>query len=399
MTGLPAALSRWVQLSGPGDVLAALRERAERGHRVDTGALRVALTDQQRREVGRLLGTPWEVSQRPFSLRLLAARLAEHGITTRDMLEAVGGPIVVRREARAAARDRMLAARNRAAQILTDSGVPASAAAAWSMDPAVTAIDIEALADLVARVWSRLPGHGGQPVRLAQLAADVVHHAHALDATTHAGRALARIAAAAHGLPRPGRSGTNWRAAWRSVGVLCDTVSSRVLVLNLPLRGPSPAAAVCASTMGEPVWLTQRMLDQDWTCAPATVFVCENPTVVEAAADALGERCPPLVCTDGIASIAATDLIAGIAAAGCPIIARADFDESGLIIVDQVRAAAPDMRPWRFDQATYAQLVPSSSVESVACAVDLREAVKIGGPLHEERLLALLLDDLRWEAT
>jgi uncharacterized protein (TIGR02679 family) len=137
------------------------------------------------------------------------------------------------------------------------------------------------------------------------------------------------------------------------------------------------------------------MLDQDWNCAPATVFVYENPTVIEAAADALGPQCPPLVCTDGIASIAATDLIAGIAAATCPILARADFDDAGLTVVDQVRAVAPDMQPWRFDHTTYAQLVRPSSFEAVASAVDLRRAIKIGGPVHEERLLTVLLDDLR----
>ena len=399
MTDLPAALERWVLLSGPTEVVTALRKRAEGGHHLDTGTLRVALTEPQRREVGLLLGTPWEISQRPINLSLLAARLADHGITTRDMVAAGGaGPIVVRREARAAARDDMLAARNRAARLLTDAGVPPSVAAGWSMEPAVTAVDVEALAQLVATVWAQLPGHGGRPVRLAQLAADVLHHAHALDATAPAGRAVARIAAAVHALPRPGRSGADWRAAWRSVGVACDTVSSRVLVLNLPLRGSSPAAAVCVNAMGEPVWLTQRMLDQDWTCTSDTVFVCENPTIVEAAADALGDACPPLVCTDGIAAIAATDLIAGLVAALCPIVARADFDEAGLVVVDQVRAVAPQLRPWRFDQATYGRLVPLSLVDSVTSATDLREAIRIGGAVHEERLLTLLLDDLRAES-
>lgn len=397
MTVLPTALARWLELPGTGAVLAALRERAERGHRLDDGTLTVALTAQQRREVGRLLGTRWEVSQRPVSLRLLASRLTEHGLTTVALVEAVGGPIVVRREARERAQQQALAARDRAALALTAAGVPEAVATAWSADAAI-AWDIEELARVVAAVWRRLP-RDRPLVRLAQLAADVLHDAHALDATTPSGRAVARLAAAVHGLPRPNRSGPEWRAAWRSVGVACDTVSSRVLALNLPLEGRSTAATLCANARGEPVWLTQRMLDQGFRCATTTVYVCENPTVVEAAADALGARCPPLVCTDGIATTAGTDLIAGIAAADCVVIARADFDEAGLVVVDQIRAAAPQMRPWRFDQTAYTQFVPSSLSDAVRAAADLRSAIKVGGAVHEERMLDLLLDDLRHEAT
>ena len=311
------------------------------------------------------------------------------------MLEAIGGPVVVRSQARAAAHERALAARDRAARVLMDAGVPEPAAIAWAAEVPVG--DLGLVADAVAKVWRHLPG-SGQAVRLAQLAADVLNDAHALDANAHLGRVVARLAATVNDLPRPGRSGTAWRAAWRSVGVLCDTASSRVLVLNLPVYGLSPAAAICASAFGEPVWLTQRMLEQDWACHPVTVHVCENPTVVEAAADALGPACPPLVCTDGIASVAATGLIGGLAAAGCQIIARADFDEAGLTVVEQINAVAPDAGSWRFDQATYVGLVPAAMQDAAASASGLREAIKVGGAIHEERLLTRLLGDLRHEA-
>lgn len=396
MSVLPTALARWLELSGPRAVLAALRERAERGHRLDDGTLTVALTEQQRREVGRLLGIPWEVSQRPVSLRLLAARLAEHGYTPLALVEAVGGPVIPRREAREQAQRQAQAARNRAAQTLTSAGIPEAVAAAWSADSAIAWNDIERLADRVAAVWRRLPGDG-RPIRLAQLAADVLHDAHALDATTAVGRAVARLAAAVHGLPRPSRSGSEWRAAWRSVGVACDTVSSRVLTLNLPLSGDSPAATLCANASGEPLWLTQRLLDQGFRCAATTVYVCENPSIVEAAADALGAQCPPLVCTDGIATTAATDLIAGLAT-NCTVLVRADFDDAGLTVVDQIRAAAPTAQLWRFDQATYRQFAPPDRSEAIHAAADLRSAIRVGGAVHEERLLDLLLDDLRVRA-
>jgi hypothetical protein len=88
-----------------------------------------------------------------------------------------------------------------------------------------------------------------------------------------------------------------------------------VLVLDLPLDGPAPAARLCAATPGEPVWLSLRALDGEWSAPTGTqVFVCENPTIVEAAADELGSCCPPVVCTDGIPTTAALDLLAGLSA-------------------------------------------------------------------------------------
>ncbi|MGW0517025.1 TIGR02679 domain-containing protein [Crossiella sp. NPDC003009] len=73
--------------------------------------------------------------------------------------------------------------------------------------------------------------------RLAQLAADTLHDAHALDADRQLGRGVARLLAIEHGLPRAQRAGRAWRATWAAAGVMCDVVSSCVLALNLPLTG------------------------------------------------------------------------------------------------------------------------------------------------------------------
>src|SRR5262249_56742562 len=132
------------------------------------------------------------------------------------------------------------------------------------------------------------------------------------------GRAVSRLIAVTHGLPRPVRAGRDWRRAWAAAGVRCDGVSSRVLALNLPLRGDAPAARWSAAAPGEPLWLSLRSITGAWSVpAGNRVFACENPTVLEAAADELGPDCPPLICTDGIPSLAALDLVAGLAAAGC----------------------------------------------------------------------------------
>lgn len=181
----------------------------------------------------------------------------------------------------------------------------------------------------------------------------------------------------------------------------CDGVSSRVLALNLPLSGPCPAASLCAASAGEPVWLTLRSLSGDWSApSGAPVFVCENPTVAEAAADALGPGCPALVCTDGTASGAALDLIAGMASAGCSIMARADVDTAGFTVVEQVLSVAPNAQLWRFDAHVYA------AAHGLPQPADLREGADLTlaqlrntyddhrAPLHEERILPDLLSDL-----
>jgi hypothetical protein len=78
------------------------------------------------------------------------------------------------------------------------------------------------------------------------------------------------------------------------------------------------------------------------------VFVCENPSVLIAAADTLGDRSRPLVCTDGRPSAAATRLLTGLAAAGATPHVRADDDAAGQEIVSGLQSAIPGVRLWRF---------------------------------------------------
>lgn len=376
---LPPNLAAWVRLPGPSKIVDAIRSRAERGRSTDKGPLACDLDRHERRQVGRLLGNRWEVSGRPVRLQDLAAVL--DGLSPLRLAELTGGPIVTRAEVKARARAETESRAAAAMDALTSAGVEAGVAQTWLADGS-RPVD---LAVPVAHVWKALPADS---VPLAQLAADTLHDAHALDSDRALGRAVARLAAVAHGLERPARSGPAWRAAWRAVGVLCNEVSSRVLTLNLPLTGTAPAAALSMAVPGEPVWLTLRSLAGDWRpTVTGPVHVCENPAIVEVAADRIGRRCRPLICTDGTASAAALELVRGLAQAGCEIRARADFDQAGLVIMDQIRGVAPSAIPWRFDLPSYeaAGGRPSAERLSAACATD---------PVHEERLMAALLDDL-----
>ncbi|RKT55520.1 DUF2399 domain-containing protein [Saccharothrix australiensis] len=401
---IPSGVEDWARLPGPASVLDVVHTRARRGHRTEAGTLTaLVLTEQQRREVALLLGTRWELSGKPVRLQDLAAKLAEHGLTVRGLLEALsGGRVEPDRARRDRARAEAAAETARAATHLVEAGVPAHAVEQWLADPGspqAGAGALESLAEQVAAVVTRLRTTSGG-TRLAHLAADLLRDAHALDPDRQLGRAVARVLAVVHGLPRPQRAGRAWRAAWASAGVVCDGVSSRVLALNLPLTGESPAVRLCAAAPGEPVWLTLRSLTGTWTAPAVDVFVCENPTVAEAAADAFGDACPPLVCTDGMASGAALDLLAGLAAAGCAIHARADFDPAGFTIAEQVLFVAPGARAWRFDATTYADETgldgSFATPDGLMAAVEeLRTAYdRMCAPVHEERLLDRLLADL-----
>ncbi|HEY0621243.1 MAG TPA: DUF2399 domain-containing protein, partial [Kribbella sp.] len=405
MRQLPTALEDWVRLPGPAAVLEAIVGRARRGFRTESGSLgTVALTEDERRQVAQLLGTPWELSGRPVRLQDLAARLGEHALSVRELAEASQGTTIepdrARRERAANAAQHE---RSAAASVLATAGVDPSIIDQWMDDRGLPQPGTGNLQDLAEQVTDVL-GHinrSGRRIWLAQLAADVFNDAHKLDANELLGRAVARLAAITHGLPRPQRAGRDWRTAWASIGVTCDAVSSRVLALNLPLEGDSPATRQCSNAFGEPVWLTLRSLTSNWSVRQlATIFVCENVTIAQAAADELGPDCPPLVCTDGIASGAALDLLAGLSASGCTIEARADFDHAGFTIADQVLSVAPDSHSWRYDAATYAAICdlpdrPTTSRGLSEALDDLRAlytATRI--PVHEERLLGDLLADL-----
>jgi hypothetical protein len=122
---------------------------------------------------------------------------------------------------------------------------------------------------------------------------------------------------------------------------------------------------------------------------------------------ALGDP-PPLVCTDGIPSGAALDLVAGLAAAGCHIAVRADFDDAGLIVIDRIRSVAPRASLWRYDRDSYAAALreepgraqsgtaPDAAEQDVTTALSLLRTAYLhrSMPVHEERLLDELLRDL-----
>lgn len=337
-------LERWAGRPGPAKALAAARRRLERG--AVNARLPLDLTTAERHELGQLLGIDWQISGKPVTLKLFRVALVSYEMTLEGLVEAVSGPLADHRAERAQAeqtrRDEFDQARDALAQVLPEHLVDDVATACLpAREPLARAIQLASLAQ-------HLPAQTYLPV----LAAQCFEDAHALDRNRALGRSGARLAALLGGLPPlpTGFGARQWREAWATVGVSCDRVSTMVLTLNLPLTGPDPVPALTGAA-GEPVWLTARLVDRAGPPDPPAevVFVCENPSVVESAADRLGVRCRPLICTFGIPSQAALDLVRMLDEAGSRVLIRADNDRAGRRIVAALQVVAPGARPWRYD--------------------------------------------------
>ncbi|MGP3935375.1 TIGR02679 family protein [Nonomuraea sp. KM88] len=191
------------------------------------------------------------------------------------------------------------------------------------------------------------------------------------------------------------------RTLWESAGVIVDDLASQVLVLNLSVRGQGPVAGWLAEAAGHglPYRLTLHQLTRfPVSLDEGTIFVCENPAVLRAAATELGARCAPLICTEGVPSAACHRLLEP---GGHELRWRADFDWTGLRIVERAisrHAAAP----WRMSAADYAAgLAESESTPLLGPTApspwDAELAPLMAGrgrTVMEERLIPALLSDL-----
>ncbi len=366
---VPGFLLAWSRRSGPAKVLALARSRWEQRRLGPRAQLAVELNPEERQQVEQLLAAGWARSGTPVAVRDLQAGLEAHGCTLEALLIAAGGPLRDLPAERVVETDALVQARDAALVQLRDLlGVPLPVAWRESVDAALLRWVIRRRPPLersaeVAAVVTTLPVEW-DGVLLPVLAARVAGDAHALDRNRALGRAVARFlalramvgasdddAVGKLDLSRdPIDTAGGWREAWASAGVACDAVSSQVLVLNLPLDGDAPAMALSRAAPGEPVWLTLRSLAGDLRLdAPLAVYVCENPSIVESAADRLGTRSAPLICTFGRPSLAAIRLLEAISPTA-RLRLRADGDAVGWTIVNALRARFPQAGHWRMPQ-------------------------------------------------
>jgi uncharacterized protein (TIGR02679 family) len=397
-------------------VLDRVRRRIELGQPLQGAIVRRTASAAERDAVARLLGRqPRSASGLSIPLGELDALLRRSGAHPDGLAEAVitlTGPVTIRADA---------AAEDARAWTLAFARIEATAAgrtelAAWigrirasgavkrlaGGSPAAGRELLDALTSVVAA----LPDGRGES--LSAFAARVTGRAHALDGGSPLGTLALGAARALGGLepPSPEESAAEARReAWASVGVLCDELSSTVLTLGLPGDGSATGRVLAAArASGEPVWLTLRQLVRgppQWReLAGADVFVVENPSVVAFAADTLGPRGVPIVCTNGQPRAATLVLLRSLAAAGIRLHHHGDFDWGGLTIGNLLHRRLP-VEPWQFDHDAYLRAVAAHphtaplTGSSVTASWDstLGEVMRERGRRVEEELVAAELFD------
>jgi uncharacterized protein (TIGR02679 family) len=280
-----------------------------------------------------------------------------------DALEQLDGPIEHRASARAEAQARwsVVAGMCRHPHLAAYLRAPA----AFGLLKRLTRQDHAVAWRLIERaeaVLCRLPAAG---LPRAQLAAETLGNAHALDD----GQPTATLILAVWRRPQeqgeeeataPGDAdedadnvrGERSREIWARAGVLVNELARPALFLNLPVQ---PSQAGPWTALGEPGYLSLRRLLRTppaWHVAERTVFICENPNLIAIAADRLGTRCAPLVCTEGMPAAAQRTLLSQLAQAGARLHYHGDFDWPGVRIANHVMRTCAAV-PWRLEADDY----------------------------------------------
>lgn len=328
---------------------ARLRSRYERGAGAGVVTL-TQLSEPERAALAGLLGRPLrQAASMRIDIGALDAALRHGGLadSLHNALEILDGPITNRAAERAFLQDRWDGVRRacpaQLAILLADATGLGLLKRLARNDPDIAT----QLCEAAQCVLLRLPAAG---IARSRLAAEVLGDAHALDS----GRPVATLVLAVlrRQRNRDEADDTQYeetaRAIWADAGVLINELARPALFLNLPAVG-----VVLAH--GKPGYLSLRELlraPPSWDVAERTVFVCENPNLVAIAADALGEHCAPLACTDGMPSAAQRTLLTQLAAAGARLCYHGDFDWPGVRIGNWVMRQF-NAQPWRYQAQDY----------------------------------------------
>lgn len=239
-------------------------------------------------------------------------------------------------------------------------------------------------------------------IMLTVLAARICGDAHALDR----GQALGRLAIKIFCNQQQHDNVLSWRQNWRSLGVIPPETTAPVLChgIQWPKLGLGDLWNQ-STALGEPLRLTFRSLEHAPTpLSKNPVYICENPTIIEAAARRLGTRCHPIICSDGQASSAAIKLIQMLEQAGAQLFYHGDADWPGIAIANNLFQQFHTIKPWRFNAEHLLQAhellgpkLEGTPIEATWDTAFSKALSKRGRALHEESTLELLLSDLDLE--
>ncbi|MFE2634755.1 TIGR02679 family protein [Streptomyces scopuliridis] len=419
MSTLPGETRDWLTRPGLDRVWKATRKRLEGNGLQATGALRITgLDTQEKTALSQLLGKALTSATVTIRLDALDSRLraTAAGLGLVETLGALGPPLTDRRAVRADAEARREQVWASVAESLDVSPLRAEAwAGQWydglrrvGIPRGVTPETAVRTFQQAVHVLTLLLGPERTAVRgRGDLAAEVTGSAHGLDDGTWLARLVQRGIALAHGSELPDNAADR-RALWRLAAVTPDEVSSTVLAYGLrPLGDGWRERALRERALHHAeTHLTLRDLHVlELTVRDGTVVhICENPRVVEAAADAACSQ--PLVCTSGSAATAVLTLLDALAATGCRFAYHGDFDWPGIALANRIirRYAA---RPWRLNAEDYERLAGTTQAQGVPQLPLAGERVHadwdpglapamtaLGIALHEEATLGLLVEDL-----
>lgn len=257
-----------------------------------------------------------------------------------------------------------------------------------------------ALLQVALTIAQRLPE---RDVPLAVLAAEVAGNSHALDRHKPLGTLASRLAAHMAGL-KPPEDSDERRLAWESVGVICDELSAPALTLGLRAMPDTLVGRLSTqfADAGEPCRISTRQLQREsprWIL-DEPVYICENPTIVAAIADRLGENSRPLVCTEGQPRTACRQLLDSLAKAGAQLRYHGDFDWPGITIANTVidRFGAS---PWRMSTQDYLKACAQGGFPLRGARVAPSWDCELEGAMshsqvgvHEEQVIEELLHDV-----
>lgn len=385
--------------------LNALWKEAHR--RLSTGAQVTAirlrgLTEDERHALAELLGADRLPAADP-RVTLAAVREAVKPLTLESVLTGLVGPLDDRtaRLREAAAERAELWSWLESRPLLTERPALREWAARLRAEPP-TGLIFEKR-DLISRALAVIESLPAERVPLPIVAQRTLGDPHALDTGRLPGLVLRAIAIET-GRPEP-FDAEQRREVWAAAGVVCDELSSTVLVAGLAPEGDSFLATTlhAAKAEGEAVAVTLGQLRRSpITFAPKTsvVSVVENPSVMQAALDRFGASVPPLVCVSGRLHVAARMLLRTLTAAGIEVRYHGDFDPTGVGIAADV-VTNLGARPWRMGTEDYLEaLAPGPGFDPAAVPVTpwdtaLGEAMRREGTVvYEEAVVEILLDDL-----
>mgnify|MGYP000595490278 CR=1 FL=1 len=249
-----------------------------------------------------------------------------------------------------------------------------------------------------------------ETVGRARLAAKILGDSHSLDDSAPTGRLVIAALAYMAGADEAPLAAATRRQLWGDHGVSLDETSSTVLTLGLrPVAvGPLTEAASRWAQGGLPLPLPLAAVRAErWRAEPETlVSVCENATVVEAAAARFGQDCPPMVCVEGNPSLAARLLLTSLVAGGAELRYHGDFGAGG-IAIGNIVIGELGAKSWRFDSVAHAAALAAASANPRPCRpiagrvpvarwdAELAPAIeRCGVEVEEEHVLEDLLADV-----